>query len=202
MTNTREKSKVHHMTLKLADSHGLRIVTNGDLHEVRTQNGDHLVADHADAKIALQQAIALIEAYGEENDVEEFDDMLSAWCEDQADTDIDTENDDADTENDDDDAETATKSIVKRKYRDAYKPHQNTCGDAFVKLIDAATKTEQLTGKSGKLKMKLDTGKLVYLAKLNDVWKPGYRSLNNGQMRMTVGLKLRKLFAADTIKWV
>lgn len=73
------------------------------------------------------------------------------------------------------------KSIVKKKYRDAYRPNAHTNGDDFAKRLK-----EYLTTEDG-----VDVQKLMRFAVANKVWDEKYARLNNGQQRMTIGNRLR-----------
>lgn len=94
---------------------------------------------------------------------------------------------DADGEDADEDGEEKpSKSIIKRKYRERYKPHDMTCGDNWAaKFSDAVTMLDD----AGELK--ISPALLRDFAKANDCWVPAYRSLNVGMQRMNIGNRLR-----------
>lgn len=101
---------------------------------------------------------------------------------------------DGDEEDGEDEADDS-RSLVKSKYREKYRPHKMTCGDQLAKRIQA----EFLTVKDPDTKkMRLDFGRFVKFAQANDCWVEGYRSLkdrhgkrNNGLIRMNVINRLR-----------
>ena len=91
------------------------------------------------------------------------------------------------------------KSVVKRKYKTAYKPNKNTCGDAVTKQV----RTEFMTKKDPDTKkLLLDWSKFVRFAKNNDCWTDTYGQLNHGLARMSVVNRLRaRINKKLEIKW-
>lgn len=87
-------------------------------------------------------------------------------------------------EGEDDDAPEG-KSVVKRKYKQRYRPFKMTCGDELSKLITAHVTVETEEGK------RIDRAKLVKFAKANHAWDDRYKLMNIGMVRMNVGNKLR-----------
>lgn len=109
-------------------------------------------------------------------------------------------------EDGEDEEEPETRSIVKSKYREKYRPHKMTNGDSIAKRVHAEfmTKKDEDTKKS-----RLDFDGFVKFAKANGCWVEGYRSLknrhgerNNGLIRMNVINRLRaKVRAKEEIIW-
>ena len=190
-------AKIHHATAKFAAKHSLALVENGDSFEVRTVEGNLLVDAGKDPKALLHSAIDQIKEYGGEDYEASLAECIGQLQEeDEANTD---EADAADEEIEDD--EPKGKSIVKRKYKTAYKPFKNTCGDDFSDLMNKAIKySVKLDGKTVK---RVDYDKLKKLAKLNGVWDPNYEHLNMGQKSMNVRNRLRhKAKKGEEIKWL
>lgn len=79
------------------------------------------------------------------------------------------------------------KSVVKRKYKQAYRPFKMTCGDEISQLITAHVRVKTEDG------WRVDRKKLVRFAKANGVWDTAYDLLNVGMARMNVGNKIRGL---------
>lgn len=112
------------------------------------------------------------------------------------------EGDEPDAEAEDEEAEgEAGKSIVKRKYRELYKPHKSTCGDEFQAAMREHLEYD-FTNEKGKVVTRIDTEKLRALAEANDVWNDKYARLNPGQQRMNVGNRLRaKIKKGEEVVW-
>lgn len=90
------------------------------------------------------------------------------------------------------------KSVVKRKYKRAYRPFKQTCGDDISKLI-----SKHLLVKDDETgEMKIDEKKLVRFAKLNDAWVDSYKDLNVGMRRMNVANRIRAKVKRDDYKIV
>lgn len=87
-------------------------------------------------------------------------------------------------DDDEDDADEG-KSVVKKRYKSAYRPFRSTCGDELAQLV---TKHLQVKTEDG---VRMDRAKLVRFAKANDVWEDGYKHLNNGLARMSVLNRIR-----------
>lgn len=91
-------------------------------------------------------------------------------------------------EGEDEEGDGEGKSVVKRKYKNMYRPHKMTCGDALSKQI----RTEFMTVKDPDTnKLKLDWVKLTEFAKKNDCWSSEYSKLNKGLRRMNIVNRLR-----------
>lgn len=78
------------------------------------------------------------------------------------------------------------RSIVKRQYRVRYHPFHDTNGD------DIATQLRiYLYDKDENGTVCISRARLELFAKANGFWSDGYATLNNGQVRMNVGNRLR-----------
>lgn len=114
--------------------------------------------------------------------------------------------DDGEEESEDDSDEGNSRSIVKSKYREKYRPHKMTNGDAIAKRVRETFMT--LKDEDTK-KPRLDFERFVKFAKENECWVESYRSLkdrhgnrNNGLIRMNVINRLRaKVRAKQEIVW-
>lgn len=94
------------------------------------------------------------------------------------------------------------RSVVKKKYKRAYKPFKGKCGDTLADKITAHVMFKP----EGESKFRTDADKLVRFAKANGVWDPEYKGRNNGLVRMSVRNRLqgklnRKELTAADIKW-
>lgn len=78
--------------------------------------------------------------------------------------------------------ESTSTKIMADKYRAKYAPHNDSCGDDMSNAI-----TNAVEGDDGKM----DIGRLQALAAENEIDVKKYDHLNNGQMRMNVGNRLR-----------
>lgn len=109
---------------------------------------------------------------------------------------ISSEGDEADGDGDGDEADgDEGRSIVRRKYRDAYRPNQHTNGDDLARQMK-----DHLTDDGH-----IDRAKLVRFAKANKVWDEKYENLNNGQVRMNVGNRIRARLRKEaeySVAWV
>lgn len=101
--------------------------------------------------------------------------------------DEESEEGDEEEAEDEESEEGAGKSIVKRKYREAYKPFKATCGDDFQEKMRAHLTVKDEHDK----KDRIDLDKLRALAECNEVWDDKYSRLNPGQQRMNIGNRLR-----------
>jgi hypothetical protein len=86
-----------------------------------------------------------------------------------------------------------TGNIVKKQYRQAYGRKQR-CGDALSEALSGYC--NEPTGRGTQTKLSLV--KLKDVAHANSVWKDKYDDLNDGQVRMTVGVRLRSLIRHGT----
>lgn len=99
---------------------------------------------------------------------------------------------------DEEEEESEGKSVVKRRYKKAYRPFKQTCGDEISALISKhlLVKDEE-TGE-----MKIDAVKLKKFAKANDAWVDTYAHLNVGMRRMNVANRIRAKVRRDDYKIV
>jgi hypothetical protein len=182
--------KIHHASAKLAAKNGLELVLQTDDTVAAHFINGALVATGETGKIALERALAKVN--GEDDDFED-DGELAQEASDEIEAAEAAEEEEVD------------RSIVKTKYKAAYKLHKNTCGDQFVARINECVKVKvPVINKKGKTRMAWRIGpvKLQKLAIANDVWKPSYASLNMGQRRMTIGVRLRNLAKdGNRIEW-
>lgn len=88
---------------------------------------------------------------------------------------------------DDEDEEDNGKSMVKKRYKRAYRPHKMTCGDEISSLLTAHVRVKTEDG------WRVDRKKLVRFAKANGVWDERYDLLNIGSIRMNIGNRIRGL---------
>lgn len=190
--------KIHHNTTKKARKYGiaLTVVEN----EIVASHDGVTLASGMQGNIVLEQAIAklngngaalpaapggkrakLIQAFrsDEDGEIEDNDDGNPG------DEEIEDEGDE-EIEDDGDEGEQGA-SIVKAKYKAQYRPTHYRCGDDLAERITAhVTLTNSETGEDY-----MDVALLKRFAKANDCWQESYLRLNNGQMRMNVGNRLR-----------
>lgn len=161
-------ARVHHATAKKAAKFGIEI-TEKDGEFVLTYDGNRLVVD--DAKDGVTQIVAWIEdASGEAEEPE--------WA--------------GDDEEDED--EDAGKSVVKRKYKQAYRPFKQKCGDELSQLI-----TEHVMVKDEDTGLvAVDEDKLKKFALDNGVWVASYAFLNVGMRRMNIRNRIAPRWKKDS----
>lgn len=80
-------------------------------------------------------------------------------------------------------------SIVKDKYKNKYKANGGSCGDEVAEELGEFVRIKV----GGQLRTSVE--RLVQVAKDNAIWLERYASLNVGQLRMTVGNRLRIKYA-------
>lgn len=78
------------------------------------------------------------------------------------------------------------RSIVKRAYRIRYQYHQDTNGDPVAEQLKNYLHDETKDGLPC-----INRTKMERFAQANELWDPRYSRLNNGQVRMNIGNKLR-----------
>lgn len=79
-----------------------------------------------------------------------------------------------------------TGNIIKKKYKEKYRPLSGLCGDDMSCELTAYVNAGNIDGKPH-----MDLELLQRVAKANGVWKDSYSKLNPGQQRMTIGNCLR-----------
>lgn len=85
------------------------------------------------------------------------------------------------------------KSVVKRKYKSAYRPFKQKCGDELSQLITAhVTVEDPETGEN-----KIDLKKLRRFAKANNAWVDTYANLNPGMQRMNIRNRIAPTWKKD-----
>lgn len=192
-------ARIHHNTVKKAASHGLQIIEGNDgefyVCSALAATIEKALAVAKDPKDALDLAILDLNPPKAKKPRRVAD-------EDEGDEDMTDDEVLAEAEED----EEASRSIVKDKYKEKYRPHKMTCGDTIAQKVRAAfmTKSDPDTKKP-----RLDFEAFVRFAKANDCWVEGYRSLkdrhgnrNNGMIRMNVCNRLRaKVAAGHKIVW-
>lgn len=175
-------TKIHHNTAKRAARLGLEFQVNGDQINLVSAIGK-VVATGTNAKEMLDALVAKYDAASHNEDEE-------GEGQDDAEGDVEKEGEEGDED------EFEGKSIVKAKYKQAYRPFRSTCGDDMARAISTAIKVVvTITLPSGKQKkvMRIDPKRLQRLARMNGVWSDEYLKLNVGQQRMNVGNRIRKL---------
>lgn len=80
-------------------------------------------------------------------------------------------------------------SIIKTKYKERYKKQGGNCGDLIAGEL-AEYLVVLVAGKS-----QMDMKRVREVADANGIWKDSYRHLNPGQLRMTIGNRLRIRYA-------
>lgn len=78
-----------------------------------------------------------------------------------------------------------SKSVVKRKYKTAYRPFKAKCGDELSQLVTAHLMVKTEDG------VRIDKAKMVRFAKQNGAWDERYKFLNNGLARMSIVNRIR-----------
>lgn len=186
-------ARIHHNTVKKAASHGIALSVEGDTIVATKGN---LVVRHADAKVALEMLLAKlapakpvkVKRARKPRDEDEGDDEGG---EDEGDELPEGE------ESDDEESDEG-KSVVKRKYKQAYRPFKMTCGDD----ISVQVSRHVMVKDDGDDKPHLDVKKLYRFAMANDCWSPDYNKLNPGMRRMNVANRLRaKVRKGHKINW-
>lgn len=188
---------IHHATLKKAAKFSLTIKADGNTFDVLNPIGD-VVASANDPKDALE--LALLEIAPKKSRAPKDGAKAKKRKPARKKSGKNLEEDGEDEE------EPETRSIVKSKYRERYRPHKMTNGDSIAKRVHAEfmTKKDEDTKKP-----RLDFDKFVKFAKDNGCWVESYRSLknrhgdrNNGLIRMNVINRLRaKVRNKEEIIW-
>lgn len=85
------------------------------------------------------------------------------------------------------------RSIVKKKYKERYRPTKMTCGDDLAQRISKHVTYHD----DDNDKPMIDKAKLQRFAEANGCWVPSYKSLNAGMQRMNVANRLRGIIRKD-----
>lgn len=194
--------KLHHATKARAEKLGFAIaLEDGD--EVVVRVGTEIFGRHSSGSIALKQAEEMVV-----EEIEEMDDGMSrdeniisqieAIKVEQEEAAAEAEGQDEDEEGSE---EGEGRSVVKRKYKKAYRPFKQTCGDDLAHLVQQHVMVPvKVDGKSVR---RVDVVRLRKFAKANDCWDERYASLNVGMQRMNIGNRLRhKVAGGYEVKWV
>lgn len=178
---------IHHATQKKAAALGIEIVEiDGEFKAI--YEGYFILADTAkDAVAQMAQAIAdeTVEELDLVEDGEDGEDGAEGGLDEEEFQESADEIMRGEDEDEDEGAE-GGRSIVKKVYRVRYKPTDNTNGDAIAQELREYLETEKDDGTPG-----IDRERLAAFAKANGFWDEKYTRLNNGQVRMNVGNKLR-----------
>lgn len=203
--------KIHHNTLKKAAKFGitLAVVEN----EIEASKDGKVLASHMLGNVALEQAIVKLNGDApaakpvkarkprkveQEDDGDGDDDGDDESVEELGDAVEDDEPGEGGEAAEAEEGDEEGKSIVKRKYKEKYRPFKMTCGDDLSALIWKHVAREDEAGD-----MKVDAALLRGFARMNGVWDPKYAHLNVGMQRMNVGNKLRAKVRRDgyEVKW-
>ncbi len=88
------------------------------------------------------------------------------------------------------------RSVVKRSYKQRYRPFKSTCGDDVAAAVRRHLEIKTEEG------LRIDPVKLQTFAKANDCWQDRYEQLNVGMRRMNVVNRLRaKIKKGHDIVW-
>lgn len=203
--------KIHHQTAKKAAKFGIELVVVEG--EIEARKDGRTLASHMLGNVALEQAISKMfneagTAAGwtlegvTANPVKVKSARKPAKARD--DDEGDDEQDDAKLDNvleddepgDDGEAEEAEegegKSIVKRKYKEKYRPFKMTCGDELVALTKKHLLRDNEEGDTN-----ISPVKLKKFAQANGCWDPRYATMNIGMQRMNIGNRLRAKVRRD-----
>lgn len=187
--------RIHHQTQKKARTHGIELtVVENEI--VASKNGTPL-ATGLMGNVVLDQAIARLNGSltGQPGSRAK---LAAAFKNAPAKVTVpvtddggpdDDAGDDFDAMDDVEDTRPEGASIIKRKYKEAYRPHSMTCGDNLARDISAHVIEQVMV--DDKEVTRVSLAKLRKFAKANDCWVEGYASLNIGQARMNVGNRLR-----------
>lgn len=95
--------------------------------------------------------------------------------------------------------------VIKSKYRERYKPFNDSCGDQLaMQMVEEFSYTDTVVGKDGRERTvtRIDLPKLRNFAELNGVWQDKYSALNPGMQRMNIANRLRgKVRNGHEIVW-
>lgn len=90
---------------------------------------------------------------------------------------------------DEEEGEEGGKSVVKRVYKQRYRPFRAKCGDELSVLIT----THLTAGKDEDGRVRLDEERIERFARANGVWVDSYALLNVGMRRMNIANRLRAM---------
>lgn len=186
--------KIHHNTAKKAKAYGITLTVEDN--EVVATKGGVRLASGLSGTVVLEHAIA--KASSKALKVAAPRKPAQPKKARKVADDEGEEGEDDDLGGDDEGEQ--SKSIVKPKYRQIYKPHKMTNGDDLAReLKDYLMVSENEDGKAC-----VDEALLKRFAKANDCWTESYATLNVGQRRMNIGNRLRAKVRKDPefkIEW-
>lgn len=186
--------KVHHNTLKKAKKYAIVLTVEDNEIVASTKDGERLTAGLSGNKV-LEAAIAM--TGGETPKSPAAPKKARKAAKKKAKRRVsDGEDGDEDEEEGDEDE---GKSVIKQKYKNKYKPHKMTCGDALARQIRA----EFMTVKDPDTKkLKIDWKRFTEFAKRNACWSEEYKKVNKGMRRMNIVNRLRaKVQAGHEVVW-
>lgn len=190
-------SRIHHATAKKARKFGVELVAVWNEFEAR-KNGQTL-ACHASASVALEKAIAKLGAKDAaaikriatrgmgKRKAKERDTIRTRGAKDY-------NEDELLGEGELDEPEGEGRSIIKVKYKQAYKARvlKISCSDDLAVQLAKHLKIKDEDGK-----LRIDGAKLKSFARANGCWDPKYADLNVGMQRMNVINRLRAKIRRD-----
>lgn len=192
-------TRIHHATTKRAARVGIKLVVEDN--EIVALAGNRRLASGLQGNKVLDEAIAKLNGAvakpARKRAVDETEEVDDAEAVDENEEDEEAE--EAEEAGEDDEADEDGKSVVKRRYKQAYRPFRNTCGDDLSGQISNHLKVQ---GDNGR--MYIDEQKLVRFARANGVWRPEYAHLNVGMRRMNLANRLRTRIKKEKYKiaWV
>lgn len=173
---------IHHAVAKKAVRHGIVLTVQGDI--IVATSGDSVISSGVNATLVLNEAIAALGAADAPLNTRS---SKSKPARKQHISKVKADEENAGEADEEDAGE--GKSVIKRKYKQAYRPFKMTCGDDLAALISAHVCTaEKVDGKTVK---RINIPKLMRFAKANDCWVSTYRDLNPGMQRMNIANRLR-----------
>jgi len=196
--------KIHHNTVKKANKFHITLTVE-DNEVVATDKTGRRLASGLQGNKVLEEAITKLTGHPAKKPIGKLNfkpvakksrrtpSMVDADEAGDEPSDEDLEVDAAIAEEEASDAD-QSRSVVKGKYKTAYKPHKDMCGDDLSKLIHAhVTRKDEETGE-----VRVNLKALRSFATANGCWVPAYASLvsrtggwNAGMARMNVANRLR-----------
>jgi len=179
--------RIHHATAAKANKLGITLQIEEN--EIVASKGDKVLASGMSGNVVLEQAIAALggEAPAPKAKKAKAPAKKKAAKRRAADA-------DEDGDEDGEDEEEGGKSVIKRKYKQRYKPFKMTCGDDLAGKLRKHVEDEDGA---------VDVAALKRFAKANSIWDDRYNHLNVGMQRMNVGNRLRGLVKKKMpVQWV
>lgn len=193
--------RIHHATAAKARKVGVRLVIDDG--DVVALKGDRELARGLQGNLVLDRAIGKLEAAGDIGVlVQREAKRRRRATRDPVDEDFEggdengnDANDEVDAAEGEDEESDEPKSVIKKKYKDRYKPHRNTCGDDLRKQIFQHISVLGEGNKKGK--RVIDKTKLRRFFNANGCWDPAYANLNVGMQSMNCSNRLRAKIRRD-----